>query len=79
MLDPYQTLINFLICLTDCHRHLLHAMCWTPVRQFTTKTMEATVSCWDWLLAARRDLNIEVYLDLSMFNAHISYTLSHLL
>ncbi|VDI78282.1 phosphatidylinositol 4-kinase A [Mytilus galloprovincialis] len=55
----------FLVNSKDCHRHLLHSLCWTPVRQFTTKAMEAAVSCWEWLLAARRDLNIEFFCEMA--------------
>ncbi|XP_052072692.1 phosphatidylinositol 4-kinase alpha-like isoform X2 [Mytilus californianus] len=55
----------FLVNIKDCHRHLLHSLCWTPVRQFTTKAMEAAVSCWEWLLAARRDLNIEFFCEMA--------------
>ncbi|XP_071790519.1 phosphatidylinositol 4-kinase alpha-like [Asterias amurensis] len=39
-------------------RHLLHNLCWAPVRVFTAQSMEIAVACWEWLLAARPDLEM---------------------
>lgn len=38
-------------------RRLLHSVCWAPVRHFTEASLEASVACWEWLLAARPDLS----------------------
>ncbi|KAL5017409.1 hypothetical protein ScPMuIL_006998 [Solemya velum] len=48
-----------LISIKDLNRQLLHTLCWTPVRHFTERTLEAAVCCWEWLLSARPDLHIE--------------------
>lgn len=45
---------------TNAYRQLLHVLCWAPISQFTEANMETCVACWVWLLAARRDLIIEV-------------------
>ncbi|XP_056020742.1 phosphatidylinositol 4-kinase alpha-like isoform X2 [Ostrea edulis] len=49
----------FLVSLPDINKQLLHSMCWAPVRNFSNRTMEAGVACWEWLLAARPDSSIE--------------------
>ena len=46
--------------VVDINKQLLHSMCWAPVRNFSVKTMEAAVACWEWLLAARPNSSIEV-------------------
>ncbi|XP_052714253.1 phosphatidylinositol 4-kinase alpha-like isoform X6 [Crassostrea angulata] len=49
----------FLVSIPEINKQLLHALCWTPVRNFSVRTMEAGVACWEWLLAARPNLSIE--------------------
>ena len=41
-------------------RHLLHSICWAPVHLFSTAVMETAKICWEWLLAARPDLELQV-------------------
>ncbi|XP_064651813.1 phosphatidylinositol 4-kinase alpha-like isoform X3 [Lineus longissimus] len=47
-----------LILLDGTHRQLLHGMCWSPIKFFNEKSMECAIACWEWLLAARPDLNL---------------------
>ncbi|XP_078675528.1 phosphatidylinositol 4-kinase alpha-like isoform X1 [Branchiostoma floridae x Branchiostoma belcheri] len=47
-----------LINSKGCHRPLLHSLCQAPIRYFTDKAMETTICCWQWLLAARADLEL---------------------
>ncbi|XP_078336365.1 phosphatidylinositol 4-kinase alpha-like [Crassostrea virginica] len=49
----------FLVSIPEVNKKLLHALCWAPVRNFSVKTMEAGVACWEWLLAARPASSIE--------------------
>lgn len=55
-----------LITMKDLKRQLLHALCWIPVRDFTERTMEVAVACWEWLLAARADFSIEFLCEMAM-------------
>lgn len=48
-----------LIASSGCNQRLLHALCWAPLDYFTSRAMQIIVSCWDWLLAARHDLELE--------------------
>ena len=41
-------------------RVLIEAVCFCPVKIFTDKALEIAVSCWEWLLTARKDLEDEV-------------------
>ncbi|XP_074644001.1 phosphatidylinositol 4-kinase alpha-like [Tubulanus polymorphus] len=47
-----------LILLKGTHRQLLHSLCWSPIKFFNEESMEAAVACWEWLLAARSDLQL---------------------
>ncbi|XP_072163702.1 LOW QUALITY PROTEIN: phosphatidylinositol 4-kinase alpha-like [Diadema setosum] len=49
-----------LISTEGMDRHLLHNLCRAPVRLFTTLAMEKAVACWEWLLAARSDLELQL-------------------
>ncbi|XP_046360282.2 phosphatidylinositol 4-kinase alpha-like isoform X1 [Haliotis rufescens] len=53
------------ITTKNLSRHLLHALCWTPVRHFKEKIMEISVACWEWLLAARSNLAIELLCEMA--------------
>ncbi|XP_021377626.1 phosphatidylinositol 4-kinase alpha-like isoform X3 [Mizuhopecten yessoensis] len=48
-----------LVSVKDFNRRLVHALCWAPIQKFTDRIMECTVSCWEWMLAARPDFSIE--------------------
>ena len=41
-------------------RMLTEEVCFCPVRIFTRKSLEIAISCWEWLLVARKDLEDEV-------------------
>ncbi|XP_038059018.1 phosphatidylinositol 4-kinase alpha-like [Patiria miniata] len=47
-----------LISTEGLDRHLLHNLCWAAVGVFTLQSMETAVACWEWLLAARPDLEM---------------------
>ena len=40
-------------------RRSLRCLCWAPVWHFTELTMESAILCWQWLLVARADVQIE--------------------
>ena len=61
-----------LISSPGCNRELLRVLCWGPLDYFTASTTQTIVACWDWFLAARRDLEIEFALEMvSAWNATI--------
>jgi phosphatidylinositol 4-kinase len=45
---------------SEFNRQLLHAIVWAPLEHFTEVTMELSIMCWEWLLAARQDVQIQV-------------------
>ncbi|XP_022109490.1 phosphatidylinositol 4-kinase alpha-like [Acanthaster planci] len=47
-----------LITSEGLERHLLHNLCWAAGCVFTLQSMETAVACWEWLLAARPDLEM---------------------
>ncbi|XP_014673497.1 PREDICTED: phosphatidylinositol 4-kinase alpha-like isoform X2 [Priapulus caudatus] len=49
-----------LIACTDHDRQLLHALCWAPVKLFAETAMESTIACWEWLLAARPQFELQL-------------------
>eukprot|EP00106_Octopus_bimaculoides_P007153 XP_014774595.1 PREDICTED: phosphatidylinositol 4-kinase alpha-like isoform X3 [Octopus bimaculoides] len=55
-----------LISIKELKRQLLHTLCWVPVKDFTERTMEVAVTCWEWLLAARPDFSIEFLCEMAM-------------
>ena len=49
-----------LVTSKDADRRLLQYLCIAPVRLFEESVMESAVACWEWLLAARSDLRVQV-------------------
>ena len=41
-------------------RELLHNVCWCPAHLFTELSMSTAVSCWEWIMGARQDLELPV-------------------
>lgn len=75
-LDRHRDLIYkvtaLLISSPGCNRDLLRLICWAPLDYFTASATQTIISCWDWFLAARRDLEIEFALEMvSAWNATI--------
>ncbi|XP_013774772.1 phosphatidylinositol 4-kinase alpha-like [Limulus polyphemus] len=48
-----------LIATDGINRHLLHALCWSIIDMFTDEAMRSLVACWQWLLAARPDMELK--------------------
>lgn len=67
-LDRHRDLIYkvtaLLISSPGCNRELLHLLCWAPLGFFTAGAAQTIIACWDWFLAARRDLEIEFALEM---------------
>lgn len=60
----------FRVCALLIHgsgtnRALLHALCWSPIEFFTVEAMRSCVACWQWLLAARPDLELPFLQEMS--------------
>ena len=49
-----------LITSRGMNRKLLHDICWSAVQLFSEASMQSTIACWEWLLAARTDLSDSV-------------------
>lgn len=48
-----------LISHTGYCRKLIHAVAWAPVETFTEDTMRTAVECWQWLVTAKPDLELQ--------------------
>lgn len=75
-LDKHRDLVYkttaLLISSPGCNGDLLRVLCRAPLDYFTAASTQTVVACWDWFLAARRDLNIEFALEMvSAWNATI--------
>lgn len=68
-LDRHRDLIYkvtaLLISSPNCNPELLKLLCWSPLDYFTASATQTIVACWDWFLAARRDLEIEFALEMA--------------
>jgi len=53
-------LTALLVTTKDADRQLINSICHAPVLHFTEHSMEAAISSWEWLLAARPDLSAQV-------------------
>ena len=51
-----------LVTSKTADRKLLHCLCLAPIHRFVEPVMEASIACWEWLLAARPDLRAQVIL-----------------
>jgi len=61
-----------LISSPKCDRDLLRLLCWSLLDYFNASAAQTIVACWDWFLAARRDLELEFALEMvSAWNATI--------
>lgn len=49
---------NYSVSVVD--RGLLHNVCWCPADLFTELSMSTAVSCWEWIMGARQDLELPV-------------------
>ncbi|XP_041457096.1 phosphatidylinositol 4-kinase alpha-like [Lytechinus variegatus] len=49
-----------LISSEGVDKYLLYNLCRAPVKLFTTLAMEKAVACWEWLLAARPDMELQL-------------------
>ncbi|CAD5222232.1 unnamed protein product [Bursaphelenchus xylophilus] len=43
----------------------LHNLVWVPEKNFTEKTLELCISCWNWILVAREDVQIHFLQEMS--------------
>nr|XP_058953334.1 phosphatidylinositol 4-kinase alpha-like [Pocillopora verrucosa] len=48
----------FLVTSQAVDRQLLHNLCWCPADLFTELSMSTAVSCWEWIMGARQDLEL---------------------
>lgn len=70
--DLIYKITALIISSPGCNRELLRLLCWAPLDYFTASATQTIVACWDWFLAARRDLEIEFALEMvTAWNATI--------
>jgi len=48
------------VCISEIDRQLIHNVCWCPAQIFTKEALSTAVSCWEWILGARKDLELHV-------------------
>ena len=62
--------VSILCFLLAVDRQLLHNLCWCPADLFTDLSMSTAVSCWEWIMGARQDLELPVRFFLSFNSLH---------
>lgn len=50
----------FLVTSRAVDRDLLHNICWTPADVFSDLSLSTAVSCWEWIMGARQDLELQL-------------------
>lgn len=53
---------SFVFSFVGINRLLMRSLCFAPIHHFTEAAMDSAVACWEWILAARPDVHIEVNL-----------------
>uniref|UniRef100_A0A915IQ31 1-phosphatidylinositol 4-kinase n=1 Tax=Romanomermis culicivorax TaxID=13658 RepID=A0A915IQ31_ROMCU len=49
------------ISSTGINRPLLNAISFAPAKRFTEQTVNLTIGCWEWILSARSDVQLELF------------------
>lgn len=62
--DLIYKITALLIVSPGCNRELLKVLCWAPLDFFNAAGTQTIVTCWDWFLAARGDLEMEFALEM---------------
>eukprot|EP01117_Protostelium_nocturnum_P007910 TRINITY_DN2825_c0_g1_i1.p1 TRINITY_DN2825_c0_g1~~TRINITY_DN2825_c0_g1_i1.p1 ORF type:complete len:1936 (+),score=831.43 TRINITY_DN2825_c0_g1_i1:212-6019(+) len=57
--------VAFITMQSKPPQELVHLICWSPVLLFTKDTLITAVSAWNWILAVRPDLQVEVMTEIS--------------
>ncbi|RWS14888.1 phosphatidylinositol 4 kinase-like protein [Dinothrombium tinctorium] len=71
-IDCVYKISAILIVMTKWDRELIHTLCWAPINFFSHETIESVISCWNWILAARSDLELQFIREMaSAWNASI--------
>ncbi|XP_068676768.1 phosphatidylinositol 4-kinase alpha-like isoform X2 [Montipora foliosa] len=50
----------FLITSEAVDRNMLRNICWSPADVFTKLSMSTAVNCWEWIMGARQDLELQL-------------------
>ena len=50
----------FLSLFLEPNKKLLHTIVWLPSRLFSEYTMQLCIMCWNWILVAREDTQLDV-------------------
>ncbi|XP_068726230.1 phosphatidylinositol 4-kinase alpha-like [Montipora capricornis] len=50
----------FLITSEVVDRNMLRSICWSPADVFTELSMSTAVNCWEWIMGARQDLELQL-------------------
>ncbi|EDO42545.1 predicted protein [Nematostella vectensis] len=55
----------FLVTTKDVDKQLMHDVCWCPAQIFTKESMATAVACWEWILGARKDVELQMMREIS--------------